>query len=481
MNAKRKQTQAKTQSKGKRLGRGKRIALWSLLVIVVGLAVLTAVRWRSWFGNTPEAPYTTPNVIDRITLTPGMHFGSERAVSWRCGETLGDGWLEYRTDSTAKWALIPAQGQLVETRNGRGCYYSAQIHGLKPGAQVEYRVRVGQLQSDVQRFTMSRDLDQELRLVYLGDVQDPTGEMSREHFAYLRDSVIPTFRPHLFAAAGDQIEGPTDTYWQVWYDALAGMQQTIPMVLATGNHEYLKRGLMRELDPRWTAQHHYPNNGPEGFEGRSYYVDTPIARFIVIDSNDINDPMAIIGHREWLASALRSSAQPWQIVMFHHAVACVREGRSNLVMQYTMRSVLEEWGADLVLQGHDHAYSRWSLRGDSGELVAPVYIISTSSPKVYRNGFDPIHDRLGSGLRLYQTISLTPSRIDYRSYQYTGEPYDHIEIQHAHGQGGKHRIIDHAQGWSELFLFDNFGSGSKAERKAKRYREEVEMRQSTQP
>lgn len=446
--------------------------------LIIGLGILTALRWQAWFGNAPEIPYRTTQAIDRITLTPGLHFERERTISWRCGESLQDAWLEYRHLGQETWTKLPARGQLIETRSGKGCYYSAQISGLEAGDSIAYRVRTGSEISMEQRFAMPRGLDSLIRLVYLGDVQDPSGAMSRSLFGQLRQKYIPELMPDLITCAGDQIEGPTDAYWQVWYEAIGSeLSASLPWVMATGNHEYLKRGLSRELDPRWQAQYPYPHNGPEGFEGRSYYIDLPLVRLIVLDTTDINEPWSAWKHRSWLQKVLRSSAQPWQIVVQHHAIEAVRAGRSNTLMRYIIGPTLETHGADLVLQGHDHAYSRRALRGTSGEMRSPVYVISSSSPKVYRNGFDNIHDRLGSGLQLLQSIEVRPERLTYRSYRYSGELYDHLDIMHSGRADTPHLVEDKAGDIPELFLFDAFGSSAKGQKKAKAYLSEVEARQ----
>lgn len=463
----------------RRSSRRRTIVFCSLGVLLLSLGVLTAVRWRAWFGNVPEDPYHTSEEIDRITLTPGLHFESERTVSWRSGESLQDAWLEYRSSRENAWTKLPASGQLIETRSGQGCYYSAQISGLEPNDSIIYRVRTGGKISPEHRFVMPQGLDTLTRFIYLGDVQDPTGATSKELFEQLRLQHIPTLKPDFITCAGDQIEGPTDTYWQVWYDALgADLSTSLPWIMATGNHEYLKHGLARELDPRWCAQYPYPANGPEGFEGRSYYIDLPLIRIIILDTTDINEPWSAWRHRSWLEKVLRSSAQRWQVVVQHHAVEAVRQGRSNTLMKYAIGPILEQYGADLVLQGHDHAYSRRALRNTSGEMCTPVYVISTSSPKVYRNGFAPIHDRLGSGLQLLQAIEVRPDRLSYRSYQYSGELYDHIDIEHNGKADRPHAVEDKAADIPELFLFDAFGSSSKGQKKAKAYQAEVEKRKS---
>lgn len=459
---------------GKKQRRGLRRALILTLVLIIASAGLLTWRWRAWFGNFPELPYAPPQSIDRLSIVPGAHFASSRTISWRCDSLLQDSWLEYglaEGDTVIlerRW--LPAEGVIATSRSGKGAYYHAELHGLQAGKTYRYRVHTGQESSERYSFAIPPS-DEETHFVYLGDVQDPSGEMSQELFARLREQV-PS--PDFLAAAGDQIEGPCDHFWEAWYRAFAPWSGELTTILSTGNHEYLKRGFFRELDPRWVAQYNYPKNGPEGFEGRSYYIDFPLMRFIVIDSNGINGPIDIQRHRSWLRSALRSSAQPWQIVMFHHAVYTVRQGRSHPVMRYVFNPILEQEGADLILQGHDHAYSRISSHTESGEAISPVYLISSSSPKTYRNGWDERHDRLGSGLQLYQSIRVRADRLHYQSRQYNGELYDEIVLHHR--PDAPARVEDLATKIPEIFAFDGFGSDKKGQRKAEEYRTEIERR-----
>lgn len=467
-----------TQTKPKR---SPRIWLWVLLGLILIGAGITALRWRAWFGNSPEEPYRTPNQIDRVTLTAGEHFQSERTVSWRCGESLQDSWLEYAVGSSQdtlqakEWIALPAEGTLVETRSGKGCYYTAKIHGLQAGQSYCYRVSTGALRSDVFDFSVSASLDTVSRLIYLGDVQDPMGEVSTKLFSSLK-KLNDSIPQDAILAAGDQIEGATDVYWRVWYDAIPQQwQASMPMLFSTGNHEYIKRGFARELDPRWVHQYNYPSNGPEGYHGRTYYVDMPMVRLIFLDTT----PLTLFnawGTRAWLQTALRSSSQPWQIVVFHHAVRSVRQGRSNPLMQYLFKPVLQDGGADLVLQGHDHAYSRITTKGEDNELLSPVYVVSTSSPKMYRNEFSLMHDRLASGMQLYQTLELTKSAIRYRAYQLGGELYDDVEILHAQAPDMPHIVVDYAGEWPERFLYDGFGANSKGQKRAEQYRQSIATR-----
>ncbi len=454
--------------------REKRFKLLIILLIIVGLGFFVKGRWRAWFVNQPEKEYHTEDVIDRITIVSGEDFTTTRQISWRCGETIKESKLYYASVSNgeASFRSIPAKGTVVTSRKGKGCYYTATLPKLQAGGHYLYYVQTGKLVSPTYPFEIPKELDKSTRFVYLGDVQDPTGELSAEMFPKLK--ALGKKDIHFIATAGDQIEGPTNKYWDIWYkswgeDYIAQM----PFIVATGNHEYLKRGLLRELDPRWVVQYNYPQNGPNNFWGRSYYIDFPLMRFIVLDSNGISLPSDILNHRSWLKKTLLSSTQKWQVVMFHHGIKSVREGRSNPIMTMSFKGLLEEYGADLILQGHDHAYSRITTKNDKKECITPVYVISTSSPKIYRNEFDCIHDKLASGLQLYQIIDVTKKKIQYRAYQYDSSLYDALTIDGEKKVNKRYRVQDEGQEIPELFLFNNFAKDEKGLKKAEDYKTEV--------
>lgn len=455
--------------------KAKKIVLISLGILLLGLSILTALRWNAWFGNRPEAPYRTPDRIDRITLTPGVNFASERTISWRYGEQTSTAWLEYglaEGDTTfINRTWLPAKGTKVSTRGGHGYYYTATMYGLIPGKKYHYRLHNNATFSPVHSFTIPDSLDQRQSFLYLGDVQDAQGDESFRMFQVLRSNISNI---DFLALGGDQIEAPINHYWDLWYQALGDWSTSLPIIVAIGNHEYRKKGFLRELDPRWVPQYNYPPNGPSGFEGRTYFVDMPLARYIVLDTNGMNGPIDVLRHRSWLTEVLRTSAQPWQIVMFHHAVHTVREGRFHPLIHYGFKGVLEDYGADLVLQGHDHAYGRATTKASDGrDTIAPVYIVSSSSPKVYQNGFDDVHDRLGSGLQLYQKIDLTSKSLRYRSFKYDGTLYDDLELSPVPGSSEKVRVVDNARNIPEEFRYDHFKPNKKGRKKAQRYQENI--------
>ena len=103
------------------------------------------------------------------------------------------------------------------------------------------------------------------------------------------------------------------------------------------------------------------------------------------------------------------------------------------------RPLFEARGVDLVLQGHDHCYSRLSdpagkAAGEAGRAAGkpqgPVYLVSVAGTKQYglndRAGTQP--DRVAEDTMLYQTVDVTPDRLTVRAFTADGRLYDGFEL-----------------------------------------------------
>jgi len=78
--------------------------------------------------------------------------------------------------------------------------------------------------------------------------------------------------------------------------------------------------------------------------------------FFAIDS-DSDEPDGVTANSvqgQWLQNALASSSAEWQVVYFHHCPYSSSQHGSQEYMQWPF----EEWGASVVLAGHDHVYER---------------------------------------------------------------------------------------------------------------------------
>ena len=83
--------------------------------------------------------------------------------------------------------------------------------------------------------------------------------------------------------------------------------------------------------------------------------------FFVLDS-DTDEPDGASSssvQAAWLQSRMAASNNPWKIVYFHHAPhSSARHGPIE-----RMQWPFAQWGADVVMSGHDHTYERISRDG----------------------------------------------------------------------------------------------------------------------
>lgn len=413
-----------------------------LAVILVGLVTLVTLRWNAWFSNPPEAAYITPEVPDRIILTMGENTSSQRFISWRCDTVPRKGYVELWNLLRGDTVKIEAQDTLIQSRSGKSYFYNAFLTGLVADSKYRYRVVNGENKSKWYSFDLPNEKDS-VTFITLGDIQDTIGGNTKNIFQDIYQRYPQT---HFWAFDGDIIERPMDSYWNYWFECMDSINQTVPIVAATGNHEYLK-GVRKTLDSRWTSTFKNPSNGPVGFQGRTYLLSFKDMDFITIDTDGLQTPFDYLRVRRWLDKVLEKSDKKWKIVMMHHPVYSVRSGRDNTFIRWTFKPVFDKYQVDLILEGHDHGYSRIVSRNKDKELTTPVYVDSNCSPKHYPIGFEKIHDRLGSAISLYQYITLKGDSLSVKVYTTRHELYDDILIVKA--QGTPTKVYDNAKNFPE--------------------------------
>lgn len=390
------------------------------ILLITGVIVLVLSRWNAWFVNPEEELYVTPSYPDHIILSAGENTSLERVVSWRCDSFLQHGYVELWADGMDT-LRVEAKDTLIESRSGKSAFYHAELRSLNNDTQYHYRVVTGLEVSSVYSFNM-RNAKKQLSFVMLGDIQDSlngsTGTVFKDIYRRFPDI-------HFWAVNGDVIERPMNSYWNYWFATMDSITQTVPVVAATGNHEYLK-GVIKKLDSRWTSTFCNPANGPEGFEGRTYLLEFDNLSMFVIDTDGLQTPADYLRVRNWLSEKLKQTGNKWKLVMMHHPIYSVRSGRDNMFIRWTFKSVFEKYKVDLVLEGHDHGYSRIITKNEDRNLSVPVYITTNCSPKQYPIGFDRIHDRLGTDLNFYQYISASPDSLLLKVYTTEHAVYDDL-------------------------------------------------------
>ena len=96
--------------------------------------------------------------------------------------------------------------------------------------------------------------------------------------------------------------------------------------------------------------------------------------------------------------------------------------------------LFDRYGVDVVLTGHDQAYARsYKLHNErpvSTNEKGTVYIVSVSGPKGYEltTKYASLMEKMGTGIQLFQILSIDGRTLTYRSYTASGSMYDGFQL-----------------------------------------------------
>lgn len=242
-------------------------------------------------------------------------------------------------------------------------------------------------------------------------------------------------------SAGDQIDyAGTDSsdgknvreseYAGFTYPALLRM---LPLATTIGNHE--SKGT--------DYKYHYNNpNSEDGLgstnSGSDYYFSYGNVLFISLNSNNRNT----VEHRELLKKAVESNPDAkWKVVMFHHDIYGSGQPHSDTDganLRALFAPLMDEFGIDMCLTGHDHSYARsylmvdgTAIQYDDSVAINPegtLYIAagSASGSKFYKLATTKqyyIAERSNTQIPTFSTIDFSDESIVIKTYDYNGNKY----------------------------------------------------------
>jgi len=271
-------------------------------------------------------------------------------------------WVQWESDSdppasehVVEWGLAStaenttASSETIAISAGR-FLHRAVLAGLSPGASIQYRVRSGSDTSAT--FTTETAGVAGFRMAWLSDNQNQAGTS----FEGVLDQVVP-YDVDFIGHAGDTVQnGPVVQEWHDdWYTPLtnaSSIGQKVPVLVARGNHD-------GETATAY-AYHWLPGNG-------AYHATTigPM-RLIVLNSQLYGGTQL-----NWLTAELASPASQdadFRVVVFHRPpytnLWCDTSGYNgeNAVRVFWV-PLFEQYGVDLVVSGHAHAYERGEQNG----------------------------------------------------------------------------------------------------------------------
>jgi predicted MPP superfamily phosphohydrolase len=390
----------------------------------------------STYNNSWNQPSQFP---DRIILNAGANAKTEVGVNWRTDTTVNTSYLEYvkeddapkfwRNSISLKANTSLLDGSDITLSNIKAHFHSVSIKGLEPGVTYIYRVGSENAWSEWFQFKTVHQTNGNLKILFIGDVQNNIYDLGSR---LIRQAYKQNGDSDLIIYSGDLINyAHKDVEWEEWFKMGGFIHASVPSVMTPGNHEYNFRNSEDEkannrvLSAQWKPQFTLPENGPEELKESAYYIDYDQLKVICINSNVKSKNQWV-----WLDKVLSENQKKWTILFFHHPVFPTVIGRTFSESQEYLQPLLTKYKIDLVLTGHDHAYSR----GVSKDVPFSVFVVSVSGGKMYNmnkgwEAYGGIRQRSGENVQLYQVINLSTNVLSFTTYTATGKIYDQFQIK----------------------------------------------------
>ena len=415
-----------------------------LLILISGCGS-TIIQEKGTFPNAdvscgiscPRQHYLPERIILNLTEDPW----ASQAVTWRTASKVANPQAQIApvtesSDLTVKARTLQADTQPVAVCNEKKVYHHCAVFtSLSPDTLYAYRVGDGQHWSEWNQFKTASDTLSPFTFVYFGDPQEEVRSMCSRIFRTAYKTAPDAAFWHFI---GDLVDnGDKDEEWAELFDAFGWIPRMTPMIMLPGNHEYPDKRYLQGRDytlfPLWRPHFTLPENGPAGLEETVYFIDYQGVRFVMLNGNEQLEKQAL-----WLDKILSENPQRWTIAAIHQPIYSTgkkhKEHADSPLMNLFV-PVFDKYCVDLVLQGHDHTYSR-TARIRNGIRVpdtekGTVYIISVCGPKFYpvSDRYKNIMDKSGTDRQLFQVISIDENRLIYDSYDAAGEVYDSFVLK----------------------------------------------------
>ncbi len=283
-----------------------------------------------------------------------------------------------------------AEGDLDKTVTGIQFAYAAtgsdqprvhQVHlcGLEPGTTYSYQAGAPGHYSPIYTFRTAPDIvanpDAEVLFGFVGDSRggyDIWGQIVAHYVARMPDMILYT---------GDAVTiGISQDEWELFLEKGEPLLAQVPLVFAHGNHEV--------NSVNYFSQFAMPGD-QENFSFDYGYSHITVAN----DTPGPNDTLT-----GTLVDFLRtdfeaSKTARWKLLMHHQPMWSASNHGSNLTLQSTWGPLVDQYGIDLVLNGHEHNFEMTHpLRGgavQTSNANATVYAVAGGAgAPLYASGTD---------------------------------------------------------------------------------------------
>ena len=268
------------------------------------------------------------------------------------------------------------------TDGAKYVYNHVTVTGLKENTTYYYTVEKNGVETDVETY-QTRSFST-VKMLYVGDPQigaskgQPQGgeELSgdsgvantaarNDAFGWNRTLEIAAEQnPDLsfIISAGDQVNKTGKAKEEEYAGYLSpDLLASLPVATTIGNHDSLN------------ADYGYHFNNPNATNygtteaGGDYYYSYGEGLFIVLNTNNYN----VAEHKQAIAEAVASDPDAtWRVVTIHqdiYGTGLDHSDTDGMILRTQLTPIFDQYDIDVVLQGHDHTYSRSKLLYGDGQ------------------------------------------------------------------------------------------------------------------
>lgn len=266
-------------------------------------------------------------------------------------------------------------------------YFSKVKAVLKPGTTYTYRAydKGAEIGSSTAVFRTADFNASAFSFVHVSDSQvtgsssdtDYTGAGTGKAFGDTLSGIFQN-KPSFLLHTGDIVEySKYETYWKNMLDFNGKFIRELPFMPISGNHETTYRSGSNEIFKHFNLK--IPNQ--ETKYGFYYAFDYGQVKFIMLNTNKQESDGLTYGQYNWLVDTLKNNNKKWVIVSMHHPMYSVGKWGANpsenaysLSLRKQLTKLFAEYKVDLVLQGHDHTYSKtYPIKADGTADLSPTY------------------------------------------------------------------------------------------------------------
>ena len=342
---------------------------------------------------------------------------------------------EYNEKGFADAVTVEAACKDISLDNTGTWHYEATITGLVPDTVYCYRVGCEGDWSEVKSFRTDDPESKNITFAFMGDVQT-AGAMEEDYALWGKlCGAMYERNPELsFAILGGDLvnSGISTEMFDCLLKNASPVFSQVPLFSTIGNHESNFIGGKPELYLDYFA---FPKSGPEGFEEEFYSFDSGNVHILSLNdwifSGEQNLKDADFERvADWIRNDLATSQADWQVVVLHVPVYEVHSDTRAAMVREAWAGIFEEYGVDLVFEGHQHVYSRsypmYQERVDYENGV--TYIMGVSGSKFYDSADESRAERTVYCVANYELVRTDVDTMTVQALDMDGNELDYASI-----------------------------------------------------